>query len=82
MDSGLENLSVSEDESVDEAVPIYIRKERRTKSYKETMSQDIDNIDPYETRTNVNTKKWRSIYEVIYKTYIKNSKLFSENFIK
>ena len=27
MDSGLENLSVSEEESVDEAVQIYIRKE-------------------------------------------------------
>ena len=45
-----ENLAVSENESVDEAVPIDIRKERKTKSYKETMSQDINNIDTYETR--------------------------------
>ena len=29
------------------------------------MSQDIKNIDTYETRTKVNTKKWRPIYEVI-----------------
>ena len=36
---------------VDEAVPIYIRKERNTKVYKETMSKDIKNIDTYETRT-------------------------------
>ena len=42
-----DNLVVSEDASVDEAVPIYIRKERKTKVYKETMSQDIKNIDTY-----------------------------------
>ena len=34
MDAILDNLSVSEDESVDEAVPIDIRKERKTKAYK------------------------------------------------
>ena len=52
-----DNLAVSEDESVDEAVPIDIRKERKTKAYKETMSQDINNIDTYETRTKVDTTK-------------------------
>ena len=40
-DSKPDNLAVSEDASVDEAVSIDIRKERNTKSYKETMSQDI-----------------------------------------
>ena len=40
-DSRPENLAASEDESVDEAIPIDIRKERKTKAYKETMSQDI-----------------------------------------
>ena len=44
MDSIPDNLVVSEDESVDEAVPIDIRKEINTKAYKETMSQDIKNI--------------------------------------
>ena len=29
------------------------------------MSQDIKNIDTYETKTKVNTTKWRPIYEVI-----------------
>ena len=37
------------------------------------MSQDISNIDTYETRTKVNTKKWRPIYEVIDEAYIKES---------
>ena len=32
-------------EIVDEAVPINIRKERKTEAYRETMSQDINNID-------------------------------------
>ena len=50
-DSRPDNLEVSEDASVDEAVPIDIRKERNTKAYKEKMSKDINNIDTYETRT-------------------------------
>ena len=50
MDSIPDNLAVSENESVDEAVPIDNRKERKTKSYKETMSQDINNIDTYKTK--------------------------------
>ena len=39
MDPIPDKLSVSEDESVDEAVPIDIRKESKTNSYKETMCQ-------------------------------------------
>ena len=38
------------------------------------MGQDIENIDTYETRTKVNTTKWRPIYEVIDESYIKDSK--------
>ena len=38
------------------------------------MSKDINNIDTYETRTKVNTKKWRPIYEVIDEAYTKYSK--------
>ena len=56
-DSRTDNLAVSEDESVDEAIPIHIRKEKKTKSYKEKMIQDINNIDTYETRTKVDKKK-------------------------
>ena len=41
------------------------------------MSIDINNIDTYETRTKVNTTKWRPIYEFIDKLYIKDSKHFS-----
>ena len=58
MDSIPDHLAVSEDDSADEAVPIHIRRERKTKSYKETTSQDIENINTYETRTKVNTTKW------------------------
>ena len=47
MDSRPDDSVVSEDESVDKAVPIDIRKIRKTKTYKETMSQDINNIDTY-----------------------------------
>ena len=46
------------------------------------MIQDINNIDTYETRTKVNTTKWRPIYEVIYEAYIGESKIFPGNFIR
>ena len=46
------------------------------------MSQDVDNIDTYETRTKDNTKKWRPIFEVIDESYIKDSKISPENFIR
>ena len=82
IDSIPDNLAVSENESVDEAFPIDIRKERKTKAYKETTSQDINNIDTYETRTKVNTTKWRPIYEVIDEAYIGESNLFPEDFIR
>ena len=58
---------------------LILEKERKTKAYKETMSQDISNIDTYETRKNVHTKKWRPIYEVIDEAYIKDSKILSED---
>ena len=57
-------------------------KERNTKSYKEKIRQDIENIDTYETRTKVNTTKWTPIYEVIDESYIKESNIFPENFIR
>ena len=46
------------------------------------MRQDIENIDTYETRTKVNTKKWRPVYEVIDEAYIKESSIFPRNFIR
>ena len=46
------------------------------------MSKDINKINTYETRTKVNTTKWRPIYEVLYEAYIKDSKIFSDDFIK
>ena len=48
-DSIPDHLAVSEDEGADEAVPIHVIKERKTKAYKETTIQDIKNIDTYET---------------------------------
>ena len=65
MDLTPDHLADSEDEGVDEAIPIHIRKERTTKAYKETMNQDIETIDTYENRTKVNITQWRPIYEVI-----------------
>ena len=78
MDLIPDHLADSEDEVYDEAVTINIRKERMTKSYKETMSQDIETIDTYETRTKVNITQWRPIYEVIYEAYIKESNILPD----
>ena len=82
MDSRIDNLAVSEDANVYEANPIDIRKEQRTEAYKETIRKDINNIDTHETRKKVSTIKWRPIYEVIDEAYIKDSKIFSYDFIK
>ena len=46
------------------------------------MSKDINNIDTYKTRTKLNTTKWRPIYEVIDEAYIKDSNVFSDEFIE
>ena len=56
-----DHLTDSKDEGADEAIPIHIRKERITKSYRATMSQDIKTIDTYENRTKVNITQWRPI---------------------
>ena len=50
---------------VDEAIPVYLKKQLNTQAYKETMNFDIDEINTYELRKKVNTIKWRPIYEVI-----------------
>ena len=42
MDSRPDNLAVSEDSNFDEAIPIGLRKEQSTESYKETMNKDIN----------------------------------------
>ena len=63
MDSKTDNLAVTEEENVDESIPIYLKKEQSTQEYKETKSKDIENIDTFETRSKVNTTKWRPIYE-------------------
>ena len=72
----------SEDESVDEAIPIQIRKERTTKAYRETMSQDIETIEKYENRRIVNITQWRPIHEVIDEYYIKDSNISPDDFIR
>ena len=46
------------------------------------MSMDIENIDNFETRQKVNTRKWRPIYEVIDEAYFISTKLFSDYFVK
>ena len=82
MDSRTDNLAVSEEANVDEAIPIDLRKEQSTEAYKKTMNKDINNIETYETRTKVNATKWRPIYEVIDEVYIKDSKILPDDFIK
>ena len=82
MDSRTENLAVTKEANIDEAIPIDLIKEQSTEAYKETISTDIENIDTFETRTKANTTKWRPIYEVIDKAYFIGSKFFSDDFIK
>ena len=44
---------------------IDLKEERKTKSYKETMNIDIENINTFENRNKVYTTQWRTVYEVI-----------------
>ena len=46
------------------------------------MSEDINNIDTYETRKKVNTTKWKPIYEVTYEAYIEDSNISLVDFIR
>ena len=46
------------------------------------MFQDIENIDSYETRKKVNITPWIPIYEVIDESYIKDSNILPEDFIR
>ena len=82
MDSWPDNFAVSEDASVDESVPIYLRKARSIEEYKDIMSKDIENINTYESRKKCNTTKWRPIYEVIDEAFIKDYKILPGDFIK
>ena len=77
MDSIPDHLAVSEYEGAYEAIPIHIIKERKTKAYKDTMSQDIENIDTYENIAKVNIIQWIPIYEVIDEAYTKESNIFT-----
>ena len=54
-DSRLDNLAVSEDANVDEAISHDLRKEQSTNAYKEKMSKDIINIESHETRKRIIT---------------------------
>ena len=76
MHSRPENLAVSEDANVDEAIPIDLRKELWTESWKEKRRKDDNNLGIYKTRAKLNTTNWEPIYEVIDQAYIKNSKMF------
>ena len=82
MYSRTDNLAVFEDANVDEAIPTDLLKEQSIEVYKETTSKNINIIYTYKTRKKVNTTKWRPIYEVIDKAYIKDSKIFPDDFIR
>ena len=82
MDSKNDNLAVTEEAEVDEAILVYIKKEQNTHTCKETMDIDIDNINTSEKRNKVNTIKWRHIYEVIDEAYSIESNIFSDAFMQ
>ena len=46
------------------------------------MGKYVENIDTYETRTEVNATKWRPIYEGIDESYIEDSNIFPGDFIR
>ena len=71
IDSKTDNFAVTDEADVDEAILIYLKKERKTQAYQKTMNIDIDKINTFEKRNKVNTNQWRPIYEVIEEAYFK-----------
>ena len=61
---------------------IDIKGEQNTKSYKETMNIDIENINTIEKRHKPYTKWCRKIYEVIQQEFFYWTDIFPDNFIK
>ena len=76
INSNTDNWEVTEEANVDEAIPIYLKKERKTQAYKKSMKIDIEIINTFEKRNKVYTTQWRTIYEVIYEDYFKESDIF------
>ena len=74
-------MAVAEEANVDKAVTaeakdsndteIDIKEEQKTQAYKETMKNDIGNINKFEKRKKVYTTQWRTIYEVIEPEFLK-----------
>ena len=64
-------MAVTEESDVDEAIPIYILKERKTQSYNKTMKTDIEKINTFEKINKLYTTQWSTIYEVIEESYLK-----------
>ena len=72
-----------DDDNFDEAIPIQIRKEKKTEAYKDNMNEDIETIEKNENSKQIFQKnKWGTIYEVIDKYYIENLDIFPDAFIK
>ena len=75
INSKTDNSAVTEEANVDKAITaeakdsnkmeIYLKEERKTQAYQETMNIDIENIKTFEKRNKVYTAQWRAIYEVI-----------------
>ena len=70
INSKTDNFDVTDEADVDEVIPIYLQKERKTQAYHKTMNIDIENIKTFEKRNKVNTIQWRTIHEVIEETYL------------
>ena len=82
MEEKLGNNAFSENDNFDEAIPIQIRKERTTETYKQKMNEDIESIEKIQNSKIVFQRtKRRPIYEVIDEDYIKNSYIFPDDFI-
>ena len=82
INSKTDNSAVTEEANGDEAIPIYLQKERNTQAYKKEIKIDIENINTFEKRNKVYTTQWRTIYEVIEEAYFIESDIFPGRFIK
>ena len=82
MDSKTGNLAVTEEADVDEAISIYLKKERNTHKCKDKLDIDIEKINTHELINKLNTIKQRPIYEVIDEAYFMESNIFSDALCK
>ena len=65
--------------AIDE-LDFYLKEERKTEAYQETLNIDIENIDNIDNNHKHHKTPWRKIYKVIQQEFFEETEIFLEQF--